>query len=304
MSRHQSGWIEVSEVERALAALRAGEGHPSVRATTLNLVVRCGNAEHLKIAHRVLDRIGSSRPLRAMIVMPATGTPRACVSSDSGGDDRRGVFNELVELRGNRVALPSSVTSLLVADLPVFLWWQGELPPEGDAVLAEMIEMTTRMIVDSDQAGIDAVARVDAMATGLVDLAWVRTGPWREAIAALFDGRSQRRLLERLVAVEVKGPRNQSALLAGWLRSRLSREVELQTRRAVRVNRVRLICGDESFLIERSGRNEHGTASGPGLAPRTVALPSSAVALLLAGELDRLGAERPFEDALAEALAA
>ena len=64
---------------------------------------------------------------------------------------------------------------------------------------------------------------------------------------------------------------------------------------------MRLICGNESFLVERSGRNEHGTASGPGLAPRTVALPSSAVALLLAGELDRLGAERPFEDALAEA---
>lgn len=303
MSRHQSEWIDVSEVERALAALRAGEGHPSVRATTLNLVVRCGNAEHLKTANRVLDRIGSSRPLRAMIVMPATGTPRARVSSDSGSD-RRGVFNELVELRGNRVALPSSVTSLLVADLPVFLWWQGELPPEGDAVLEEMIEMTTRMIVDSDQAGIDAVARVDAMATGLVDLAWVRTGPWREAIAALFDGRSQRKLLDHLVAVEVSGPRNQSALLAGWLRSRLGREVGLETRRAVRVNRVRLICGDESFLVERSGRNEHGTASGPGLAPRTVALPSSAVALLLAGELDRLGAERPFEDALAEAQAA
>lgn len=303
MSRHQSEWIDVSEVERALAALRAGEGHPSVRATTLNLVVRCGNAEHLKTANRVLDRIGSSRPLRAMIVMPATGTPRARVSSDSGSD-RRGVFNELVELRGNRVALPSSVTSLLVADLPVFLWWQGELPPEGDAVLEEMIEMTTRMIVDSDQAGIDAVARVDAMATGLVDLAWVRTGPWREAIAALFDGRSQRKLLDHLVAVEVSGPRNQSALLAGWLRSRLGREVGLETRRAVRVNRVRLICGDESFLVERSGRNEHGTASGPGLAPRTVALPSSAVALLLAGELDRLGAERPFEDALAAAQAA
>ena len=86
--------------------------------------------------------------------------------------------------------------------------------------------------------------------------------------------------------------------------SRLGREVELQTRRAVRVNRVRLVCGNESFLVERSGRNEHGIASGPGLAPRTVALPSSAVALLLAGELDRLGAERSFEDALAEARAA
>jgi glucose-6-phosphate dehydrogenase assembly protein OpcA len=132
----------------------------------------------------------------------------------------------------------------------------------------------------------------------------VRTGPWREAIAALFDGRAQRRLLDHLVGVEVIGPRNQSALLAGWLRSRLHRQVGLDTRRAARVNRVQVICGNESFLVERDKRNQHGTASGPGLAPRTVALPSSAVDLLLAGELDRLGAERPFEDALAAALAA
>lgn len=304
MSRHQSGWIEVSQVERALAALRAGEGHPSVRATTLNLVVRCGNAEHLKTANRVLERIGSSRPLRAMIVMPATGTPRARVSSDSGDDHRRGVFNELVELRGNRVALPSSVTSLLVADLPVFVWWQGEVPPAGDGVLAEIVDMATRFILDSDQSGLEAVARIDALAAGLVDLAWVRTAPWREAMASLFDGRPQRRALGRLIGVEVSGPPNQAALIAGWLRSRLGRQVGLDVRSNKRLSRVQLVCGDEVFTVERTGRNQHGTASGPGLPERTVALPTLPLVALLAAELDRLGAEQTFEQALAAARAA
>jgi glucose-6-phosphate dehydrogenase assembly protein OpcA len=184
------------------------------------------------------------------------------------------------------------------------VWWQGEIPAAGDPVLDELIEMATRLIVDSDQAGIAAVARVEAQAAGLVDLGWARTAPWREAIAALFDGAVQRRALDHLIGLEVSGPANQAALLAGWLRSRLHRQVGLDSRRAVRINRVSLLCGDEQFVVERDRRNEHGTAHGPGLAARSVALPDPGVAALLAGELDRLGAERPFEDALAAADAA
>lgn len=294
-------WIELSAVERTLAELRSGEGNlGSIRATTLNLVIRCGDAEHLKTAHAVLDQIGASRPLRALVVTPATGTPRARVSSD-GAADRRGVWTERIELRGARIALPSAVTALLVADLPVFVWWQGEIPPEGDSVLREVIEMSTRMIVDSDEAGIEAVTRVDRMAAGLADLGWVRTTPWRESLAALFDGPHQRRGLDRVVGLEVSGPQNQAALLAGWMRSRLHRELGLGTSRAKRLNRVGLLGADQAFLVERSGRSGHGTAQGPGLAPRMVALPSLPPAVLLAGELDRLGAERPFEEALAAA---
>jgi glucose-6-phosphate dehydrogenase-like protein OpcA len=294
-------WVELGDVERALAELRAGDdAHSSVRATTLNLVVRCGDEEHIKTAHAVLDEIGASRPLRALVVTPSTGTPRARVSSD-GESGRRGVWTERIELRGARIALPSAVVSLLVADLPVFVWWQGELPPEGDSVLREVIEMATRMIVDSDEAGLEAVARVDRMAPGLADLGWVRTAPWREAIAALFDGPGQRRALDRLVGLEVSGPPNQAALLAGWLRSRLGRELGVGSSRARRLNRVELLGADAPFVVERSGRSGHGSAHGPGLAERMVTLPIPSAAALLAGELDRLGAERPFEEALTAA---
>jgi len=299
--KQRTGWLDLSGVEPALAELRGIDGQGSVRATTLNLVVHCGKEDGAEATERVLEEIGGSRPLRAIVITPTQGTPRARVSSTCWAGPGHEVCTERIAIRGARAALPSAVISLLVADLPVFVWWRGDLPAEGDAVLGDMVDMATRMIVDSDEAGLEAVARLAAMCAGLADLGWARTAPWREAIAALFDGRSQRRALDHLIGAEVKGPANQAALLVGWLRSRLHRQVGLDVTRATRLNRVELMCGDQRFLVERSGRNAHGSAHGSGLPPRAVSLPHPATATLLAGELDRLGAERPFGEALAEA---
>ena len=294
----RTSWLALGEVEGALARLRGLDGAGSVRATTLNLVVHCGKEDGADDTERVLEQIGGSRPLRAIVITPTQGTPRARVSSTCWAGPAHEVCTERIAIRGARAALPSAVVSLLVADLPVFVWWRGELPPEGDAVLADLIETATRVVVDSDEAGLEAVARVQRLASGLADLGWARTAPWREAIAALFDGRSQRRALDHLIGVDVKGPPGEAALIAGWLRSRLGRQVGLDVTRTKRLNRVELICGDQRFVIERTGRNEHGTARGPGLPSRTVALPFPVTAALLAGELDRLGEERPFGQAL------
>src|SRR5439155_549401 len=86
---------------------------------------------------------------------------------------------------------------------------------------------------------------VERLAAGLADLGWVRTNPWREAIAALFDGPRQRKALDHLVGLEVTGLPNQAALLAGWLRSRLDRQVGLDTNPAKRINPVELLAGGE-----------------------------------------------------------
>jgi glucose-6-phosphate dehydrogenase assembly protein OpcA len=295
------GWTELADVDRALAELRGGDSLGSVRATTLNLVITCGSDEDAEATERVLEGIGGSRPLRAIVINPAGGTPKAQVASACWTGGGQQVCTERITIHGARAALPSAVMALLVADLPVFLWWQGEIPDSSDPVLEELVDAATRVIVDSDQAGIEAVRRVERLAAGLADLGWVRTNPWREAIAALFDSPRQRKALDHLVGLEVTGPSNQAALLAGWLRSRLDRQVGLDTTRAKRINRVELLCGDETFVVERSARNEHGEASGTDLAPRAVGLPAPGLVTLLSGELDRLGAERPFEQALAAA---
>ncbi len=294
-------WMELSGVERALAELRGGDSLGSVRATTLNLVITCSSDEDAEATERVLEGIGGSRPLRAIVINPTGGTPKARVSSACWTGGGQQVCTERITIHGARAALPSAVLALLVADLPVFLWWQGQIPDPTDPVLEELVETATRVIVDSDQAGIAAVRSIESMTAGLADLAWVRTNPWREAIAAMFDAPRQRRALDHLVGLEVTGPVNQAGLLAGWLRSRLDRQIGLDTTRAKRINRVELLCGEASFVVERSARNEHGEARGPDLAPRAVGLPAPGLVALLSGELDRLGAERPFEQALAAA---
>lgn len=296
-----AGRVELADVERALASLRDAE-HASVRATTLNLVIWCPDGDCLERAGFVLEGIGGSRPLRAIMLIPGTGRPTALVSSrcwDGGG---REICSEQVNIEGAGVALPSAVASLLVPDLPVFVWWQGAIP-EGDEVFDALVAMASRLIVDSDEAGIEAVERVCLQASGLVDLAWARTAAWREAVAGLFDGPAQRKALSRLIGVEVVGPRNEARLLAGWLRSRLQRQVGLDGRQAKRLRKIELVCGDEVFVVERESRAGYGVAGGPSVPSHTVSLPLRDTAHVLAAELDRLGGDEVFEQALLAATA-
>jgi hypothetical protein len=58
----------------------------------------------------------------------------------------------------------------------------------------------------------------------VVDLAWLRTTPWRERLAASFDTPERRRALHGLAGVSVRHQPTSmasAALLVGWLASRL-----------------------------------------------------------------------------------
>ena len=123
----------------------------------------------------MLEGIGGSRPLRAIMLIPGKGRPTAQVASNCWDGGSREICSEQVTIEGAEVALPSAVAYLLVPDLPVFAWWQGAIP-DGDSVFASLAGMANRLIVDSDIAGIDAVERVSLHSGGLVDLAWARHG--------------------------------------------------------------------------------------------------------------------------------
>jgi glucose-6-phosphate dehydrogenase assembly protein OpcA len=295
-----NGGIELAGVERALAGLRE-HGHATVRATTLNLVIWCPDGDCLDRAGGVLEGIGGSRPLRAIMLIPGRGSPKATVSSTCWDAGSREICSEQVTIQGADVALPSAVSHLLVPDLPVFAWWQGPIPDGDRTVFDPLASMANRLIVDSDIAGIEAIEAVSLQAEGLIDLAWARTVAWREAVAALFDGAQQRKALNRLIGVEVVGPRSEARLLAGWLRSRLNRQVGLDGRPAKRLRRVELVCGDETFYVERESRAGYGVAGGPTVPDHPVSLPLRDTAAVLAAELDRLGGDEVFEQALLSA---
>jgi len=298
------GMTEVADLDRvegALAELRGGDHRGSVRATTLNLVAFCESDAHVDRAQDAITRIGGSRPLRAVVLLPGTGHPRVAVSSSCWAEADSEVCSEQVLIRATRDALPSAVVPLLLSDLPAFVWWQGAIDMQ-DEVLVELVELCDRLIVDSDEAGVEAVESITLLPRALSDLAWGRTTPWREAVAGMFDTPEPLACLDHLVGVEVAGPTAQASLLAGWLRSRLHRQVGLDHTDSAQLHRVSMNCGSAgTFTVERDGRLAVGTAEGPGLPPHPVVLRHDHIASLVGGEIYRMGVDHVYEQALAAA---
>ena len=130
-----------------------------------------------------------------------------------------------VRLCGDRALHPASVlTPLLVPDLTAFCRWRGL--PRFDDVFDEVIGVVDRLIVDSTEWPSDTLSqgygelarRFDR--TIVSDIAWARTERWRRELAQAwpFEGRT----------LAVTGTHAQALLLAGWLRSRLGHDVEVE----------------------------------------------------------------------------
>jgi len=163
----------------------------------------------------------------------------------------RCVCSEVIELRlhGDRARAPASVVlPLVLPELPVFLRWRGQ-PPFGDAPFEQLVTVVDRLVVDSREWS-DARRTYSQLAeyfdvVAVSDIAWTRTLRWRRAIAALWPDVAEVR------SVEVDGPAQEAALLAGWLRSRLRRTVELEIDDGPDVERVALDGRDVAAREER-----------------------------------------------------
>jgi glucose-6-phosphate dehydrogenase assembly protein OpcA len=296
---HDDETSDLAAVESMLRAARGGDRTGSVRAITLNLIVHAPDAERVEAAIEALEHVGPSHPLRAIVATPGDGDLRASVASSCwvGGSERQ-VCSERVLVEAHAKALPSAVTSLLVPDLPVFLWWQG--PFTDDEGLADALAaLASRLVVDSGECGLDGVAAARLLAPSVADLVWAGLHPWRDAVAGLFDGPREVKALERIRAVDVRGPENEARLMAGWLRSTLGAEIELNREgRPHHLERVTMQAGGKEYLVERRGRSRLGTAMVPGLLDYPVLLAPPPRPSLLADELSRLAGDRLFERAL------
>ena len=124
--------------------------------------------------------------------------------------------------------LDTIVDPVLMSELPTMLW-----SPNGheDAVEA-LVPLTDVILLDSDSLESDrSLGRADELRQSvyMVDLAWLRTTPWRERLAASFDLPARMRALSELTGVCVRHHRGSlasAALMAGWLATRLDWKVE------------------------------------------------------------------------------
>jgi glucose-6-phosphate dehydrogenase assembly protein OpcA len=113
---------------------------------------------------------------------------------------------------------------LVVTDLPTLLW-----SPHGHhQIVTELMTLSQAVLVDSveEPSAAEALDRACSLSEQayVVDLAWLRTTPWRERLAASFDPPQMRRELHTITNVTVRHhPESTAAamLISGWLASRL-----------------------------------------------------------------------------------
>jgi hypothetical protein len=118
---------------------------------------------------------------------------------------------------------------LVVTDLPTLLW-----SPHGHYdIVRELLPLAQAVLLDSvvdpdAREALDHACELTREAY-VVDLAWLRSTPWRERVAAMFDPPWLRRELTMLSAVTVRhhpASRAAASLLVGWLASRLGWRTE------------------------------------------------------------------------------
>jgi glucose-6-phosphate dehydrogenase assembly protein OpcA len=277
----------VSDIERQLGRLRAHEaddGTPELRTSTMTHIVWCPPEWRPK-ARATLAGLLERHPARTIFLIPCAGSEAKIETRVELKDFQlqglsREVLSEVIELRlrGSASRHPGSIVlPLLVSDLPVFCRWRGE-PGWGSVPLAEIVALTDRLVVDSSEWRHvpKAYASLEDLfeRVAVSDIAFSRTLPWRRRLAELWP---EIRTIEKL---RVEGPRADAELVAGWLRSRLKREVALTRRDAPEV-RAMWVDGEP---VESPGDLQNGSE-------------------LLSAELDQFGRNPVYEAAVAAVVA-
>jgi len=205
----------VAGIEQALARIWSeapdtavgpdGEPHVVARTSVLNLVTVARRPE---LADRALDTfmaLTGRHPSRSILIVTvdpdgprqlwADVTAR-CLLPTAG---RAAICTETIIVTAGGDAgshLASIIPPLLVHDLPVALWWPGDVPfgrHDFQQLVGRALE-TDRLVVDGSgwsgdgTAGIQRLGAIlDTRSIAVSDFALMRQSRWREGIASAFD---------------------------------------------------------------------------------------------------------------------
>jgi glucose-6-phosphate dehydrogenase assembly protein OpcA len=242
--------VEVGEIDRQLGRLWEQSDAGKVRASLVNLVIYSEAPDAIAANTPLLSEIASDHAFRALLVQ---ADPKAnqsgvrawitahCHLREAG---KKEICSEQItfQLDGPAAArLPSIVFSHLDSDLPLYLWWQGELHPDPELQLWRWVD---RLIVDSADWSCPAtqfrilreITTLGHRRSGACDLNWTRLFNLRYAVAQVFDLPAAREGLGRIdkVVISHAPGRSLTALeLLGWIASRLRWKLDMEGGRTV-----------------------------------------------------------------------
>src|SRR4051812_24230137 len=196
---------------RRMFADRHKEEQAYVPARVMNMVVIVDKEFRGEIENR-LERVGRYHPSRLVLLAVEHGRRKLSATVRIGTDDAPksgsiAVGREKVELTiGDRhvAKLEAIVDPLVVSDLATMVW----APHGHDDAVDALRRLAQIVLIDSlDAPSVEAaLARADDLSddTYVVDLAWLRSTPWRERVAAAFDSPHRRPELRAISGVTVR----------------------------------------------------------------------------------------------------
>lgn len=230
--------VEIGKIDRELKRLwQEGEG-AATRASLINFAVYCEGGEAMSATTEIIAQITQNHACRAILIgldpkTSGTGVQAwiqaHCHMSRAGAKQ---VCCEQITFQLGRDGLPlipNIVFSHLDSDLPLALWWRGDLPAQAEEQLWTWVD---RLLFDS-QTWSAAKEQFNLLRTTVEpvsprmlvgDLNWTRSLYLRQAVAQIFDHPEYLAELPTVEQVEIAhapGMRSTALLLAGWLAAQL-----------------------------------------------------------------------------------
>ena len=235
--------VEIGKIDRELKRLwQEGEG-AATRASLINFAVYCEGAESMKETTDIISQITRDHACRAILIGLDPATPGAGVQATISAHCHLGraggkhVCCEQISFllgRDGQGLIPNIVFSHLDSDLPLALWWRGDLPAESEEQLWTWVD---RLIYDS-QTWTHAGDEFELLRASIVpasprmtlcDLNWTRSLYMRQAVAQIFDQPEYLAELPGLDTAEIAhgpGMRATALLMAGWLGAQLQWQLQ------------------------------------------------------------------------------
>lgn len=226
--------VEIGKIDHELKKLWELSSDTRARASLINFAVLGEGVDSIQKNTELLSTITKNHACRALVIGSDRTSKEESVTAwinahchrvGSGGKQ---VCSEQISflLRGHpEQRIPNIVFSHLDSDLPLYFWWQGELPEEPPPQLWRWID---RLFFDSQswkhpfaqcKSLKEAIHKVEARMT-LCDLNWTRIIHWRLALAHLFDHPEIQQNSDQITRLELShapGAASTALLLAGCL---------------------------------------------------------------------------------------